>query len=283
MWTHLIHPSLNWHHSPPQMTAWSVHTTKQQNPHWLQWDAPNSPLNWPFPFDDHHYPYLIHSSLDWPHQPKRHLDPISLFATVHFPDTKTDKALNLLRVVSGTKWGTDEKTLIHLYCALSNLNWTVVLLYTALLASHIFKCWSQYRITFFAFVLEHFEHPRSQAYMWKQMKCLWNWGGEGLLLRTVWKWALTLLILLSVVFSANTLLHSFIDILVKYAVWASMSALICMPFILYKRICFQLLFLHTVHGFTLNVFVICLLISIQNLTLSLKFSKVTSWQFATNY
>jgi len=115
------------------------------------------------------------------------------------------------------------------------------------------------------------------------MTCLWNWGGEGLLLSTVWKWALTLLIRLSVVFSTNALLHSFRDIVIKHTLWASMSALICMPFILHKRIYFQLLLLHTLHGFTLNLFLICLLISMQNLTPALKFSKVTPWQFATNY
>ena len=29
-------------------------TTIQHSPHWLQWDAPNSPQNCAFPFDDHH-------------------------------------------------------------------------------------------------------------------------------------------------------------------------------------------------------------------------------------
>ena len=31
-------------------------TTTQQSPHWLQWDAPNSPSKLPLPFDDYH-PY----------------------------------------------------------------------------------------------------------------------------------------------------------------------------------------------------------------------------------
>jgi len=39
-----------------------------------------------------------------------------------------------------------------------------------------------------------------------------------------------------------------------------------MPFILHKRIYFQFLLLHTLHGFTLNLFLICLLISTQNHT-----------------
>jgi len=158
---------------------------------------------------------------------------------------------------------------------LSDLNSTLVLLCMALLARHIFICWSQYRISLFAFALEHFKHPQSQAYMWKQMRCLWNWGGESLLPSTVWKCAMTLLIQLLIVFSTNTLLHSLIDVLVKYALWASVSALICMPFILHKRIYFQFLLLHTLHDFTLNLLLICLLISMQNLTPALKFSIFT--------
>jgi len=31
-----------------------VRTTTQQSPHWLQWDAPNSPPKLPFPFNDNH-------------------------------------------------------------------------------------------------------------------------------------------------------------------------------------------------------------------------------------
>ena len=65
---------------------------------------------------------------------------------------KCVKALNLLRVVSGAKWETDEKTLLHLYRALIR---SMVLLYTALLTSFTFKCLSQYRIMLFAFDLQH--------------------------------------------------------------------------------------------------------------------------------
>jgi len=39
-----------------------------QRPHWLQWDAPNSPPNCPFSFDDHH-PHLIRPSFDRLHSP----------------------------------------------------------------------------------------------------------------------------------------------------------------------------------------------------------------------
>jgi len=60
-----------------------------QSPHWLQRDAPHLPQNCPFPFDTH----LIHLSLDnRPHShPKQHPDPISRFATVHFPDRQKDR------------------------------------------------------------------------------------------------------------------------------------------------------------------------------------------------
>jgi len=77
---------------------------------------------------------------------------------------------------------------------------------------------------------------KSQAYMRKQMRCLLTWGGESLLLSTVWKWVLTLLIWLSIVFSTNALLHSSIGILLKYILGASASALICVPFISHRRI-----------------------------------------------
>jgi len=54
---HLIRQCLDPPHSPCQTTARSFthfRTTTQQSPHWLQQDAPNSPQNCPFPFDDHH-------------------------------------------------------------------------------------------------------------------------------------------------------------------------------------------------------------------------------------
>ena len=62
-----------------------------------------------------------------------------------------------------------------------------------------------------------------------------------------------------------------------------MSALICVPFVSHKRIYFQFLLLDTLRCFTLNLFLIYLLISMQNLTPALKFSKVTYSQFVKNY
>jgi len=48
------------------------------------------PQNCPFLFDDHH-PHLIHIPRPTPlTAPKRHPDPISHFATIHFPDRQTD-------------------------------------------------------------------------------------------------------------------------------------------------------------------------------------------------
>ena len=62
-----------------------------QRHHWLQWDAPNSPPKLPLLFDDHHPVYYTHSSTDPTHHPKRHLDPFSRFATIHFADRPTDR------------------------------------------------------------------------------------------------------------------------------------------------------------------------------------------------
>jgi len=45
-------------------------TTTQQRPHWLQWDAPNSPPKLPLDFDDNH-PNLIHPSLNRLHSPSQ--------------------------------------------------------------------------------------------------------------------------------------------------------------------------------------------------------------------
>ena len=56
----------------------------------LQWDGPNSSLRQPYPFDDHHLHLYTHPSTDPTLHPKRHPDPISRFATVHFPDRQTD-------------------------------------------------------------------------------------------------------------------------------------------------------------------------------------------------
>jgi len=73
------------------------------------------------------------------------------------------KAPNLLRWYQELN---GEQMRKHYYACivhLSNLIWTMVLLLT----SHIFKCWNQYRITLFAFVLVHFEHSQSQKrYLW---------------------------------------------------------------------------------------------------------------------
>ena len=48
---------------------YNFHTTTQQSPRWLQWDAPHSPQNCYFPFNDHHQ-NLIH-----PYQARCHSSP----------------------------------------------------------------------------------------------------------------------------------------------------------------------------------------------------------------
>jgi len=68
-------------------------TNTQQSPHWLQWDAPNSPPKLPLPIDVHHPIEYTHQSTDTTHHVKWHSDPISHFATVHSgpPDTQTER------------------------------------------------------------------------------------------------------------------------------------------------------------------------------------------------
>jgi len=64
-----------------------------QSPHYLQWNTPHlppPPKKIPFPLIISRYPYLIHPpSTDPTHHPKWYPDPISHFATVHFPDRQT--------------------------------------------------------------------------------------------------------------------------------------------------------------------------------------------------
>ena len=43
---------------------------------------------------------------------------LSFIPHLQYLKNKCLKALNLLRVVANTKWGSDEKTLLHLYCSL---------------------------------------------------------------------------------------------------------------------------------------------------------------------
>jgi len=65
----------------------------QQSPHWLQWDAPNSPPKLPLPVDVDYPIEYTHQSTDTTYHLKRHSDPISRFATVHFgpTDTQTER------------------------------------------------------------------------------------------------------------------------------------------------------------------------------------------------
>jgi len=67
----------------PTITA--ENKTTPQTPRCLQWDAPLLPPKLPLIFDDHPL------STDPTHHAKRHPDPISRFATEHFPDTHTDQ------------------------------------------------------------------------------------------------------------------------------------------------------------------------------------------------
>jgi len=62
----------------------------RRRPHWLQYHAPNSPQKYPFrgPIPKLHY--LPHPWTRLTYDPKRHLDPIRRFATVHWTDRPTD-------------------------------------------------------------------------------------------------------------------------------------------------------------------------------------------------
>ena len=66
-------------------------TTTPQSPRWLQWDASYLPPKLPFTLRQSPPPLMHRSSADPTHHRKRHSDPISRFATVHFPDRQTHR------------------------------------------------------------------------------------------------------------------------------------------------------------------------------------------------
>jgi len=84
---------LIWLHKSSQSNlgrAYRSCTTTQQSPHWLQWDAPSSPSKLHLPL--RRSPPLSNTSIPRPTPlTKRHPDPLSRFATVHFPDQQTDR------------------------------------------------------------------------------------------------------------------------------------------------------------------------------------------------
>ena len=84
---HLLHPSFRRLHSLHQTTTRSVYVLPHNyaiNSALVTLGHPKFTLKLPLPFVNHH-PHLIHHrSTDPTHHPKRHPDPISRFATVHF-------------------------------------------------------------------------------------------------------------------------------------------------------------------------------------------------------
>ena len=76
---------------------------------------------------------------------------------------KCMKALNLLRVVAHSRWGSDENTLLHLYRSLirSKLDYGAACM--VLLANPIFVCWNQSKIRLYAFAKVLSGHPQLQV------------------------------------------------------------------------------------------------------------------------
>ena len=99
---------------------------------------------------------------------------LSFILHLRYLKQKCLKALNLLRVVSSTKCGTDEKTLLHLYRALirSKLDYGSVV-YGSARKSYL-QMLHPVQNHALRLCLGAFEHPQSQGYTWKQMRCLWN-------------------------------------------------------------------------------------------------------------
>jgi len=193
------------------------------------------------------------------------------------------KALNLLRVVSSTKWGIDEKTLLHLYHALirSKLD------YGSVVYSSARKSYLQ--------MLEPIQNHALRlclgTFRTSRVSSLHVEANEMPLELRRRKLAAQYCLKVSTDTSnpaVNCIFNKcFTAFFHRYPSQirplASVSALICVPFISHRRIYFHFLLLHILRGFTVNLFLISLLIRMQNLIPVLKFSKVTSWQFVTNY
>ena len=94
---------------------------------------------------------------------------LSFIPHLRYLKQKCLKALNLLRVVYSTKWGTDEKTL-HLYRALIQCK----LDYGSVVYGFARKSYLQMLEPIQNYALRlclgAFRTSQSQAYMWKQMK-----------------------------------------------------------------------------------------------------------------
>jgi len=98
-------------------------TTTPRSPHCNQWDAPHLPSKLFIPLRPSPPPSTF---VDRPHSPpKRHPDPISRFATVHFPDRQTDtwdkrqvySKIRLRLIVSDTANNDDKSGLSQTTCA----------------------------------------------------------------------------------------------------------------------------------------------------------------------
>ena len=98
--THLMHPSLNRPHSVHHSNDSSIGSRtsgelRNKVPIGYNWKPQIHHQNCPLSFDDHHL-HLLNPSLDRPtHNSKRHPDPVSRFATIHFPDRQTDRQIGI--------------------------------------------------------------------------------------------------------------------------------------------------------------------------------------------
>ena len=112
---------------------------------------------------------------------------LSFIPHLQYLKNKCFKALNLLRVVANTKWGSDEKTLLHLYRSLirSKLEYGAACM--VLRASLTSACWTQYKTKPYVHVWVLSGHPQLQAYMLRRMKCLSTWDAECFRQNTLWE------------------------------------------------------------------------------------------------
>ena len=95
---------------------------------------------------------------------------LSFIPHLQYLKNKCLKVLNLLRVVANTKWGSDEKTLLHLYRSLirSKLEYGAVV-YGSARKSYL-RMLDPTKLYVHVWVLSG--HPQSQVYTSRRTKCL---------------------------------------------------------------------------------------------------------------
>ena len=97
---------------------------------------------------------------------------------IRYLKNKSTKALNLIRVVAHTSWGTDQDILLLLYTSLisSKLDYGCIV-YGCARSSYLL-CWTQYKIMLFVYAWVLIEPHHHQAFAYLQMNLLYTYDAK---------------------------------------------------------------------------------------------------------